>query len=506
MRWWLACVWLVACDGRTIADGGTDAGLLPDATALDAGPDASADAAVDAASASDDAGRDAGGDVCGDGVFGPTELCEVAITSGPGACPIDCADTDACTSDRVEGTACQSSCAHEAITLCTSGDGCCPAGCDRRDFDCVTCDAHVPGDYATIGAAIAAATAPSTICIAAGRYVENLMLRPHVHLQGVGPATIVAGHVSVRNLIDPDPTPTELRDLRIEYDGAEAIHVCATAPQCPERLVLGTSALALALRRVELRGDSTGTTYCAEIDLLGGTFRLVVEDSVCASERGLRVVGAVPPTAPIDPEITIERTRFEPGAVSTWTYASVEALYWAEGGACGGATAPAGTHARVLVRNNEFLRSHYDSIYLTQCLALSPADAAASGIEITHNTFVVDSGVAGDLAYSIWNNTGSDGFGPRLSVYNNLYYRSNANPIRGLAPDDLAGDLRVTVDPFLDEPAGDLRLAPGSPAIDRADPAHVPTDLTGAPRPVDGDGDGTAVGDVGAHEHVPGPG
>lgn len=57
---------------------------------------------------------------------------------------------------------------------------------------------------------------------------------------------------------------------------------------------------------------------------------------------------------------------------------------------------------------------------------------------------------------------------------------------------------------FVDGPGGNLRLGPASPAIDAGDNAAVPPglleDLDGKPRIVDGDGDKTAVVDLGVYE------
>jgi hypothetical protein len=70
--------------------------------------------------------------VCGNGVVEPGEDCD-------GNCPADCDDDDPCTIDSgsVSAETCTIDCEHEEILVCASGDGCCPAGCDRtQDSDC----------------------------------------------------------------------------------------------------------------------------------------------------------------------------------------------------------------------------------------------------------------------------------------------------------------------------------------------------------------------------------
>ena len=71
----------------------------------------------------------------------------------------------------------------------------------------------------------------------------------------------------------------------------------------------------------------------------------------------------------------------------------------------------------------------------------------------------------------------------------------------------LSGTGRLDVNPlFADPAAGDYRLTPGSPVVDKGDPeaSGAILDLAGKSRVVDGDGNGTAVRDMGAYE-LPAP-
>jgi hypothetical protein len=71
---------------------------------------------------------------CGNGAIETGETCDPVAS-----CPANCDDGNACTVDRMTGSAanCNVDCSHITIGSCASGDGCCPPGCDAAvDTDC----------------------------------------------------------------------------------------------------------------------------------------------------------------------------------------------------------------------------------------------------------------------------------------------------------------------------------------------------------------------------------
>lgn len=138
---------------------------------------------------------------------------------------------------------------------------------------------------------------------------------------------------------------------------------------------------------------------------------------------------------------------------------------------------------------------------LFNCTLYGNSANLGGGIFNTGLVTIANSILAGNTATA---NEGADVLGPLNSLGYNLIQQTNDATITNLVTGNLYG-----VDPLLGSlknnggPTPTHALLPGSPAIDAGSAADFPAaDQRGVARPVDGDGDGVAVSDIGAFEFV----
>ncbi|GEM_PF-6710826 len=147
---------------------------------------------------------------------------------------------------------------------------------------------------------------------------------------------------------------------------------------------------------------------------------------------------------------------------------------------------------------------------------------ATGNAVITNNTVVGNSGREGSQLYldfftgRVANNIfAGEGTAPIVycerSTPSMFNFNDLFNPTGMLIGDECPIDLtNIPADPqFVDASYGDFRLNPGSPVVDRGDnsvPELTDFDIDGVDRIVDGDANGQAVVDMGAHEFAPNPG
>lgn len=121
--------------------------------------------------------------------------------------------------------------------------------------------------------------------------------------------------------------------------------------------------------------------------------------------------------------------------------------------------------------------------------------ASADGAATDATLDVQNSLVTGNAQAGLQHETGGTGSLVVTASFNGVW--DNGSDYVQVA----AGPGSISLDPLYLSPPDDLRVAPGSPAIDAGtDIAGVPSDRLGAPRPVDGDGIGGAGFDLGAYE------
>ncbi len=376
----------------------------------------------------------------------------------------------------------------ESSSGSTGGEVDCP-GLDA--FDCAPCDLVVPDDAPTISDAILDSSAPGLVCVRAGDYEESITLRPHVSVRGVGPQTRIIGQVSLVDLPDPDPTPTVVSDLTVgnSYGGFLS---------CPpnNQICNGNNAdnygltIALTIERTIIEPvPGIGTTYCLWYTPFGGSTNLTVRDSECHSNDGLRLVPRANQPETISIDILIERNVITPG-VHDWIGGPVDVLPELD-------LATEDSHYDVTIRNNSMERTWGPAFYITT----SPAWPSDASITLAHNTAADATGLS-IIPAAIWHD-GPDSGGPPLHVANNLFHEYEAL-LEGVPLQTEIGNLLVEgAFPFVSIEDGDFHLLDGAGAIDAGAPGFADDDFDGDLRPLDGDGDGSAVADIGFDEYDP---
>jgi hypothetical protein len=367
----------------------------------------------------------------------------------------------------------------------------------------------------TIGDAITTANANSvadTILVGPGTYKGPFQLDGTAHgiiLQGSGPATVItadpggmqsyvfAGHATVRDLaVTFDPAVASSSAGIFAADGSVVENVTVTGPGSfsVNGLHVQDSQVVSSTVVLPLGSDSRGV-YSE-----GNT---TITDTALTADTGVYHSGLLP--------TVVSRT-----SIHGPTYAGV----WTDGGSVDidnslvdlGSTA--GTGLLVSNENNSTSAKTINADHVTivggdgssvgaWAWAAKPTARQLATVRLSNS---IVRGPATSLVADAGNNGSQGGSSSAAVDVDHTDYQTTggtigANGTGGVV--DGGGNLS-NVDPsFVNAASGDYHLAFGSPVIDKGDPAAgLPedVDLDGNARVVDGDGNGTAIRDLGAYE------
>jgi serine protease len=312
---------------------------------------------------------------------------------------------------------------------------------------------HVPADFPTIQEAIAASTDGDRVVVAPGLYAERIdFLGRDITVQGNGDApssTTIDGLGGTAVIIGPGGT---LQGFRITNGNAS--------------FGAGTEVRGAGSRIIRNLYDGNvqgGGGFGAAIGGNGASphiERNVFRNNSCDSQFLSGVVAFVNDSQP-----TIVNNVFEHNPCRAINMTLPEGL-------------------SVLVVNNTIL----DNDGGVRVDARVPTST-----QIYRNNIIVGNDIGLDIDF------GSD---PNNPVWDHNLVFGNGLDYEGIA-DQTGTNGNISAAPlFVDRDAGKYRLRRGSPAIDAGDNALAPPrDFLGILRPFDGDGDGTATVDMGAHEN-----